>query len=106
MSSRVGSVFQIGRPSSTSQMSLDARMKRRDVARRRPQRERRGRRRTARPAAPWLRCRFVIASVKISCAGPGAIWRMLSSSVCVAESPSSPRTETSARIAGKIARIE
>jgi hypothetical protein len=57
------------------------------------------------PAAPWLFCRFLIAFVKMSLAGPGATLPRLSISGWVAEWPTSPRIETSASSAGKIARI-
>jgi hypothetical protein len=55
------------------------------------------------PAVPWLFCKFWIALVKIVFAGPGATLPRFSISGCVAEWPTSPRTETSAIIAGKIA---
>ncbi len=58
----------------------------------------------AKPAAPWLPCRFSSAFVRISCAGPGATSPRLSISGCVADSPISPSTETSTSRAGKIAR--
>ena len=56
------------------------------------------------PAAPWSPWRFSIALVKISLAGPGATVPRLSISGCVADSPTSPRIETSTISAGKIAR--
>ena len=45
-----------------------------------------------------------MASVKISCAGPGATFSRLSISGWVAESPISPSAETSTIRAGKIER--
>jgi hypothetical protein len=44
-----------------------------------------------------------MALVKISLAGPGATAPRLSISGCVAESPTSPRIDTSTISAGKIA---
>jgi hypothetical protein len=55
------------------------------------------------PAAPWLFWRLVIALVKICFPGPGASEFRLLRSGWVAECPISPRIETSARSAGKIA---
>src|ERR1044072_4436906 len=49
--------------------------------------------------APW---RFLIALVKISCAGPGATSWRFSSREFVTDSPSRPRTETSTSSAGKM----
>ena len=43
--------------------------------------------------------------VRMSLAGPGATCDTLSSNGCVADGPISPRIETSAMIAGKIARM-
>ena len=59
----------------------------------------------AMPAAPWLPAISLIAPLTMSWAGPGPSWWMLSSSACVAESPASPRIETSTIRAGKIDRI-
>ena len=47
-----------------------------------------------------------MALVKISLAGPGATVPRLSISGCVADSPTSPSTDTSTIIAGKIASTE
>ena len=44
-----------------------------------------------------------MALVRMSLAGPGATWATLSSSGWVADGPISPRIETSAMSAGKIA---
>ena len=57
------------------------------------------------PAAPWLLFKFWIALVKMLFAGPGATVPIFSISGSVAECPIRPRTETSAMIAGKIARM-
>ena len=57
------------------------------------------------PAAPWLPWRFSIALVKISLPGPGATLPRLSISGWVADSPISPRIETSTISAGKIDRM-
>ena len=46
-----------------------------------------------------------MAFVKMSFAGPGATCPRLSIRVCVVPVPIRPSSETSARIAGKIARI-
>ena len=57
------------------------------------------------PAAPRLCCMLVIALVRIWCTDPGASLLRLSINGCVADGPISPRIETSAMSAGKIARI-
>ncbi len=55
------------------------------------------------PAAPRLRCRFWIALAKIWWTDPGASLLRLAISGWSAEVPISPRIETSAMIAGKMA---
>src|SRR5919108_4072500 len=60
--------------------------------------------RNVRPAAPLLACRLLSEPVRISLAGPGAMVLRLSSRGWVADWPTSPRIETSARSAGKIER--
>jgi hypothetical protein len=55
------------------------------------------------PAAPLLFWRFLIALVNMSFAGPGATLPRLSIRDWVVPLPSSPRIDTRARIAGKIA---
>ena len=57
------------------------------------------------PAEPRLFCRFWMVLVRMSLAGPGATCETLSSSGCVADGPISPRIETNAMMAGKIARM-
>jgi len=57
------------------------------------------------PAAPLLCCRFWIALVTISFAGPGATLPTLSISGWVADWPTRPRIETRTSSSGKIDRI-
>ena len=50
-------------------------------------------------------CRFRIASLRISCAGPGATFSRFLSSSSVADRPIRPRIDTTTSSAGKIERI-
>ena len=101
---RVGSVFQTGRPSLDVVDRVGRAHERGDVARGRPERARQADDEEHTRRA--LRALQVLdRALKISWAGPGATSPRLSISGWVAESPIRPSTDTSTSSAGKIARM-
>src|SRR4051812_45277540 len=100
--SRMGSFVQIGRPSSTSNTALDARMnadtypEADQIAPAMPTMN-------SPPAAPWFCASPLMALVMIDFAGPGANVPTFLVNESVAVGPSSPTIDTIASSAGKMA---